>query len=64
MQEPLEPYTTLPDLAQRWKVSVQTLRRRINNGTLHHVSIGRLFRIERAEIERIESEWRAQGGRP
>lgn len=51
-------YFTLPQLAERWQVSVVTLRRRIKAGTLKHVAIGRLFRIERDEVERIEREMR------
>ena len=51
-------YFTLPQLAERWQVSVVTLRRRIKAGTLKHVAIGRLFRVERDEVERIEREMR------
>lgn len=50
------PFFTLPQLAERWQVSVVTLRRRIKAGTLKHVAIGRLFRIGRDEVERIERE--------
>lgn len=53
-------YFTLPQLAERWQVSVITLRRRIKAGTLKHVAIGKLFRIERDEVERIENEMRNQ----
>jgi excisionase family DNA binding protein len=51
-------YFTLPQLAERWQVSVVTLRRRIKAGNLKHVAIGRLFRIERDEVERIERQMR------
>lgn len=54
------PYLTLPQLAERWQISVITLRRRIKAGTLKHVAIGKLFRIERDEVERIENEMRNQ----
>ena len=52
------PFFTLPQLAERWQVSVVTLRRCIKAGTLKHVTVGRLFRIERDEVERIEREMR------
>lgn len=52
-------YLTIPELAQRWKISVPTVRRKIASGELAKVYIGRVVRIERAEVERIEQAWKA-----
>lgn len=52
-------YCTLPEVAARWQLSVQTLRRWIKAGQLRPVLLGRSLRIERAEIQRLEATWRA-----
>ena len=52
-------YLTIPELAARWKISVPTVRRKIASGELAKVYIGRVVRIERAEVERIEQAWKA-----
>ena len=53
-----DDYLTIPELAQRWKISVPTVRRKLSSGELKKVHIGRVVRIERTEVERIESAWR------
>lgn len=54
-----DDYLTIPELAQRWKISAQTVRRKLARGELAKVHIGRVVRIERTEVERIERAWRA-----
>lgn len=53
-------YFTLPELAERWKISIPTIRRKLSSGELNPVYIGRVVRIEASEVERIESAWAAQ----
>ena len=55
-----DDYLTIPELATRWKVSVPTVRRKITRGELKKIYIGRVVRIEREEVERIEQSWKAQ----
>lgn len=55
-----DDYLTVPELAQRWKISIPTVRRKMATGELSKVYIGRVVRIERTEVERIERAWRAQ----
>jgi len=51
-------FLTISDLAERWKLSQPTIRRKIKTGELMAVHIGRAVRIERSEVERIEASWR------
>lgn len=53
-----DDYMTIPELAQRWKISVPTVRRKLARGELAKVYIGRVVRIERTEVERIEAQWK------
>jgi len=53
-------YFTIPDLAARWKLSTPTIRRKIKSGELAIVRMGRVIRIERSEVERIEAAWKSQ----
>lgn len=53
-------YFTIDELADRWKLSQSTVRRKIKTGELVTVRIGRAVRIERTEIERIEATWKTQ----
>jgi excisionase family DNA binding protein len=53
-------YFTLPELAERWKVSIPTIRRKLASGELNPVYIGRVVRIEASEVERIEAVWRGE----
>lgn len=59
---PQSDYFTIPELAERWKISAPTIRRKLASGELAPVHIGRMVRIERAEVERIEATWRASAG--
>ena len=58
MQQP--DYFTIPELAQRWKLSESTVRRKIRTGELKPIYIGRAVRIERSEAERLEAAWKAR----
>lgn len=51
-------YFTIPELAERWKISVPTVRRKLERGEITKTYIGRVVRIERTEVERVEAEWR------
>ena len=53
-----DDYLTIPELAARWKISVPTVRRKLARGELAKVYIGRVVRIERTEVERIERAWK------
>lgn len=53
-------YFTIDELAERWKLSQSTVRRKIKAGELATVRIGRAVRIERTEVERIEATWKPQ----
>ena len=56
MQQP--DYLTIKELAERWKLSQPTIRRKLACGELAMVRIGRAVRIERSEVERVEIAWR------
>lgn len=51
-------YFTIPELADRWKISVPTLRRKLARGEIPKTYIGRVVRIEREEVERLERAWK------
>ncbi len=53
-----DDYLTIPELAARWKISVPTVRRKLARGELAKVYIGRVVRIERTEVERVERAWK------
>ncbi|MFZ1324680.1 MAG: helix-turn-helix domain-containing protein [Candidatus Contendobacter sp.] len=53
-----DDYLTIPELAARWKISVPTVRRKLSSGELAKIYIGRVVRIERTEVERIERKWK------
>ena len=57
-----DDYLTIPELAARWKISVPTVRRKLARGELAKVYIGRVVRIERSEVERIEAAWKGRAG--
>lgn len=50
----LEPTLTIPQLAQRWQCSPDSVRRMIARGELKAVRIGRLIRIRPADVARAE----------
>ena len=56
MQQP--DYLTIKELAARWKLSQPTIRRKLASGELAMTRIGRVVRIERHEVERVEAAWR------
>lgn len=49
----MEEDLTIAEVARLKKVSVYTVRRRIADGTLPAVRIGRLIRIPRAGVEQL-----------
>lgn len=51
-------YFTIPELAARWKISIPTVRRKLTQGEIRKTYIGGLVRVEAAEVERIEQQWR------
>lgn len=52
-------YFKIPDLVSRWKISESTVRRKIREGKITAFHIGRVLRIERSEVERVEAAWKA-----
>lgn len=49
--------TSLADAAERFGISVKTLRRRISDGTVHGYRVGRLIRVDPDELrERLLTE--------
>lgn len=54
----MSEFFTIRDLAERWQLSTQTVRRKISSGEVTALHVGRAVRIERAEVERLESDLR------
>jgi excisionase family DNA binding protein len=52
-------FFTLEELAERWKVSVKWLRRRVWDKELAAVKIGKLVRVRSTEVQRFEGGFRA-----
>lgn len=44
---------TVAEVAERLRVSEETVRRRIHDGTIRAVSLGRVLRVSLAELERL-----------
>ncbi len=60
LSDPAATCLTIDQFAHRLQVSVSTARRRIKDGTVRVVRIGRLVRVDPAEIRRLaEAEARA-----
>ncbi len=51
-----ETLLTVPDIAKRLKVPVQTIYNWINKGRLHPVKLGKSVRFTWEELERIKKE--------
>jgi len=68
MPEP--PLLTVPQVAEEFQVTAQTIRNWIDRGVLPAVRVGRAFRIRRADVDRLldranaESESLAAGRDP
>lgn len=54
MAEPARPYT-VERLAQHWECSADHIYDLVQEGKLRHFRVGRLIRIPRAEVERVEA---------
>jgi len=53
----VENLMTVAEVAARWRLGHLAVRRRILDGELRAVRIGRNVRIEEAEVERYERTW-------
>ena len=51
--EPAASFPTIEQFAYRLQVSVSTARRRVKDGSVRVVRIGRLLRVDPAEIARL-----------
>jgi excisionase family DNA binding protein len=49
----------LEQLAERWQVSISTLRRMVRDGELNPVRVGRQVRVTQGEVDRIEKTFNA-----
>lgn len=49
-----DAFFTVKDLAERWKVSVFTIRRMVKAGKIKTTKIGRQFRFLKSDIEKYE----------
>ncbi len=47
-------FYSLHKLVRRWDTSYQTLRRWVHEGKLRAISLGRLIRVPREEVARVE----------
>lgn len=56
MSKPLPSLRTLPDVAERWKVSIKSVRRLIEAKQLGVIRIGKSLRISEDELIRFERE--------
>lgn len=56
MSKPLPTLFTLPDVAERWKVSVKSVRRYIAANRLGVIRIGKALRISEEELVRFERQ--------
>lgn len=54
MSKALPRLLTLPDVAERWKVSVKSVRRHITANRLGVIRIGKALRISEEELVRFE----------
>lgn len=59
-----QEFYSIPELADRWRVSASTIRRMIAAGELAKVYISAQVRIERAEVERLENLSRRKAKNP
>jgi len=57
---PLREILKLEDVAKHWNTSTGFVRRAVEAGKIRHFRIGKLIRIKREEVERIDCE----GGLP
>lgn len=55
----MNDYFKISELVARWKMSDVTIRRKIREGKIAVVHMGRAVRIERSEVERLETAWKA-----
>ena len=51
---------TIPETAQRWKVSARTVRRMIQRGELPTFRVGRQIRVSPDAVARVESPAQAR----
>jgi hypothetical protein len=54
MSEKLTQLITRPDLSRRWRISIETLKRREKAGILTALKLGRGVRYRLSQIEAIE----------
>lgn len=57
MPEP--PLLTVPQVADEFQVTAQTIRNRIDQGVLPAIRVGRAFRINRADVDALLHRARA-----
>lgn len=56
---PEEKFITRRDLAERHRVSQETLKRREKSGLLKAIKVGRLVRYRLSDIHALEASWEA-----
>ncbi|KRE16785.1 hypothetical protein ASE66_09230 [Bosea sp. Root483D1] len=56
MSKPLPALLTLPDVAERWKMSVKSVRRLIAAKRLGVIRIGKALRVSEDELVRFERQ--------
>lgn len=60
MQETIHRFLTEKEVASELRVSVRTVLRRIEDGTLRAIRVGKFWRIERPDLEaylQLGDEW-------
>lgn len=55
-QQGQESFLTRHELSHRWKVSIETLKRREHAGVLTALKLGRGVRYRLLEIEKVEAQ--------
>ena len=56
MSKPLPALLSLPEVAERWKVSTKSVRRLIDAKRLGAIRIGKALRISQEELTRFERQ--------
>ncbi|HEU5214913.1 MAG TPA: helix-turn-helix domain-containing protein [Gaiellaceae bacterium] len=47
------PLLTISEVASALRVSYETIRRRVSDGTIHSVTLGRVIRVPASELDRL-----------
>lgn len=55
-EAPADKFLTIVEVARELRISRRTAERRVADGTLHSVRVGRLVRVPASELDRLRAE--------